>query len=247
MAEQGGAAARKFDADRAGAYAQQSRIALAGYDACHELAACMLAAALGRGAPRAAAGRRRGRGRHGDRHRGGPRAGLALHRRRPLQRHDGPDGRAAGAGRTRRPDRDRPRPGGGPPRDATYDAATLIGVLHHLPGDAEKRAILHAIAGHLRPGRPWCSPATTTPTRASPCSWRPGASAGASRAPAPTRSRPGAGRSCRAPTRPTPRRPSRTCWMPPASGRRPASSPACSGARGSRAAVPGARTAREPG
>src|SRR6476619_3060002 len=43
--------ARKFDASRAGEYEQQSRIALAGYDACHELAACMLAAEMGSGAP----------------------------------------------------------------------------------------------------------------------------------------------------------------------------------------------------
>ena len=40
------------------------------------------------------------------------------------------------------------------PQDAVYDAATLIGVLHHLPGDAEKRAILRAIAGRLKPGAP---------------------------------------------------------------------------------------------
>jgi len=43
--------AAKFDAARAGEYAQQSRVALAGYDACHELAACMLSAALGEGKP----------------------------------------------------------------------------------------------------------------------------------------------------------------------------------------------------
>lgn len=43
--------AAKFDAARAGEYAQQSRIALAGYDACHELSACMLSAALGEGKP----------------------------------------------------------------------------------------------------------------------------------------------------------------------------------------------------
>ena len=39
----------KFDSDRAGEYAVQSRIALAGYDACHELSACLLAASFGRG------------------------------------------------------------------------------------------------------------------------------------------------------------------------------------------------------
>ena len=41
--------AQKFDASRAGEYERQSRIALAGYDACHELTACVLAAALGSG------------------------------------------------------------------------------------------------------------------------------------------------------------------------------------------------------
>jgi tRNA (cmo5U34)-methyltransferase len=37
---------QKFDPARAAEYQVQSRIALAGYDACHELSACMLAAAL---------------------------------------------------------------------------------------------------------------------------------------------------------------------------------------------------------
>ena len=40
-------AAQKFDPVRANDYQTQSRIALAGYDACHELAACMLSAMLG--------------------------------------------------------------------------------------------------------------------------------------------------------------------------------------------------------
>src|SRR3954454_16265982 len=41
--------ASKFDPSRAAEYEQQSRIALAGYDACHELTACMLSARLGAG------------------------------------------------------------------------------------------------------------------------------------------------------------------------------------------------------
>jgi tRNA (cmo5U34)-methyltransferase len=41
--------AGKFDPSRAAEYEQQSRIALAGYDACHELSACMLSARLGAG------------------------------------------------------------------------------------------------------------------------------------------------------------------------------------------------------
>jgi tRNA (cmo5U34)-methyltransferase len=39
--------AKKFDPARAAEYEQQSRIALAGYEAFHELTACLLAAALG--------------------------------------------------------------------------------------------------------------------------------------------------------------------------------------------------------
>ena len=38
--------------------------------------------------------------------------------------------------------------------DDTHDAATLIGVLHHLDGDAAKRGILHAIQARLKPGAP---------------------------------------------------------------------------------------------
>ena len=44
-------AAGKFDTSRANEYARQSRIALAGYDACHDLSACMLAASLGQSRP----------------------------------------------------------------------------------------------------------------------------------------------------------------------------------------------------
>jgi hypothetical protein len=46
-------AADKFDSLRASEYQAQIRIALAGYDACHELATCMLAASLGSGSPAA--------------------------------------------------------------------------------------------------------------------------------------------------------------------------------------------------
>ena len=40
------------------------------------------------------------------------------------------------------------------PPDARFDAATLIGVLHHLPGDEAKRAILRSLALRLKPGAP---------------------------------------------------------------------------------------------
>ncbi len=39
-----GSSSSKFDQSRGDEYGRQSRIALAGYDACHELCACMLAA-----------------------------------------------------------------------------------------------------------------------------------------------------------------------------------------------------------
>ena len=44
-------AALKFDQTRASEYEERSRIALAGYGACHVLTACMLTAALGAGKP----------------------------------------------------------------------------------------------------------------------------------------------------------------------------------------------------
>ncbi|VVP67626.1 hypothetical protein PS918_00603 [Pseudomonas fluorescens] len=40
------------------------------------------------------------------------------------------------------------------PADASYDAATLIGVLHHLEGDDAKRHILRSIQARLKPGAP---------------------------------------------------------------------------------------------
>jgi tRNA (cmo5U34)-methyltransferase len=40
------------------------------------------------------------------------------------------------------------------PVDRRFDAATLIGVLHHLPGDEAKRHILRSLATRLKPGAP---------------------------------------------------------------------------------------------
>ncbi len=40
------------------------------------------------------------------------------------------------------------------PPDRLFSAATLIGVLHHQPGDDAKRRLLSSIAGRLRPGAP---------------------------------------------------------------------------------------------
>lgn len=148
------AAAQKFDADRAGEYAVQSRIALAGYDACHELAACLLAATLGRG----------GRARVLVAGAGGT-AGeiVAAGRLEPgwlftavdpsppmLDLARGRLEEAGLAGRTDlRPGRVEDLPAAEP-----FDAAMLIGVLHHLRGVEAKRAILEAIAARLTPGAP---------------------------------------------------------------------------------------------
>ncbi|MNY19134.1 bifunctional 3-demethylubiquinone-9 3-methyltransferase/ 2-octaprenyl-6-hydroxy phenol methylase [compost metagenome] len=38
--------------------------------------------------------------------------------------------------------------------DQSYDAATLIGVLHHLEGDDAKHQLLQCIRAHLKPGAP---------------------------------------------------------------------------------------------
>lgn len=147
-------AAGKFDASRAGDYEQQSRIALAGYEACHELASCMLAAALGSGS----AARVLVAGAGGGAKEIVTAAALEPHWRftavdpsapmmalaRARLEENGLDARTEVVLGTvdDLPDRE------------AFDAATLIGVLHHLPGDAAKRAILVALARRLRPGAP---------------------------------------------------------------------------------------------
>lgn len=40
------------------------------------------------------------------------------------------------------------------PLKRSYDAATLIGVLHYLPGDDAQRAMLNSLAARLKPGAP---------------------------------------------------------------------------------------------
>ncbi len=40
------------------------------------------------------------------------------------------------------------------PLERRFDAATLIGVLHHQPGDGAKRALLGSLAARLKPGAP---------------------------------------------------------------------------------------------
>lgn len=146
--------ARKFDAGRAGEYASQSRIALAGYDACHELSACMLSAALGEGKPArvlvVGAGGTAGEI-------------VAAARLEPAWSFVAVDpsppmlelaqARLLEAGVA-----DRVEIVLGTIEDlrptAPFDAAIMIGVLHHLPGDPAKREILTQIAIRLPPDAP---------------------------------------------------------------------------------------------
>lgn len=144
----------KFDPSRAGEYEQQSRIALAGYDACHELAACMLAAALGSG---------------GDAHilvagaGGGAKEIVTAGGLEPNWRFTAVDPSApmmnlAVANLTEAGLMDRTNVILGTVDDlspgALFDGATLIGVLHHLPGEEAKRDILRSLARRLKPGAP---------------------------------------------------------------------------------------------
>lgn len=142
----------KFDNSRAGEYAEQARIALAGYDACHELSACVLAAALGSG--RAArvlvvgaggtAGEiiAAGKLEHGWNFvavdPSEPMLALARHQVRQAgldARVTFVDGGLAAL-----------------PREAAFDAALMIGVLHHVPDDPGKETLLRETAARLHAG-----------------------------------------------------------------------------------------------
>lgn len=146
--------ADKFDTSRANEYARQSRIALAGYDACHDLAACILAATLGplRGAKVLVVGA------------GGtaqeiiamaalepdwrftavdPSAPMLEAATQQLQANDLLGRTDVHLGHVE-----------DLPAQASFDAATLIGVLHHLNGDDAKRQILRSVQARLKPGAP---------------------------------------------------------------------------------------------
>lgn len=146
--------AAKFDASRAGEYTRQSRIALAGYDACHELSACMLSAALGAGKPArvlvVGAGGTAGEI-------------IAAARLEPEWSFVAvdPSPPMLDLARTHLIEAgvsDRVETVLGAVVDLepspSFDAAIMIGVLHHLKGDAAKQAILAQIAMRLRPGAP---------------------------------------------------------------------------------------------
>ncbi len=147
-------AAGKFDASRAGEYERQSRIALAGYDACHELTACILAAALGSGTTANILVAGAGGGAKEIVTAGSLEPGwqfVAVDPSKPMMdlamarvsEHGLLDRTTFSLGTV-----------DGLALDERFDAATLIGVLHHLPGDKAKRAILRSIAERLKPGAP---------------------------------------------------------------------------------------------
>ena len=141
--------ADKFDTSRANEYARQSRIALAGYDACQDLAACMLAASLG-DAPSAkvlvvGAG-------------GTAQEIIAMANLEPGWRFMAVDPSQPMLDAARQQleanhllDRTTLHLGTleDLAADASYDAATLIGVLHHLEGDDAKGRMLQSIRAHL--------------------------------------------------------------------------------------------------
>lgn len=146
--------AAKFDPSRAAEYERQSRIGLAGYDACHELSACMLAATLGAGS--SARILVAGGGGTGSEILSAGRLEpdwtfVVVDPSEPML--DLAMGRIAEAGLS-----DRAEAVLGAvadlPSGPTFDAATLIGVLHHLPGAAAKVSILGDIADRLAPGAP---------------------------------------------------------------------------------------------
>lgn len=146
--------AQKFDSARAGEYEAQSRIALAGYEACHDLAACMLSAALGTGTPRRILIVGVG---------GTAQEVVSVSRLEPAWRFTGVDPSAdmlaLAADKLKQQGlSDRIDLHAGTldalPRAEPFDAAMMLGVLHHLPGDEAKRAILDEIAARLPAGAP---------------------------------------------------------------------------------------------
>lgn len=146
--------AEKFDTSRANEYARQSRIALAGYDACQDLTACMLAATLGNvGSAKVLVV---GAG-------GTAQEIIAMAKLEPDWRFtavdpSGPMLETAKQQLAANNLLERTAMHLGHVEDlvanGSYDAATLIGVLHHLDGDEAKLKILRSIQAHLKPGAP---------------------------------------------------------------------------------------------
>jgi tRNA (cmo5U34)-methyltransferase len=146
--------AAKFDLSRAGEYQTQSRIGLAGYDACHELAACILSALLGNGsranilvvgaggtgAEIITCGRLEPHWRFTAVDPSEPMLTLAMARVVEAGLEDRAEARRCLVEAL--------------PADQHFDAATLIGVIHHLPGKQAKLGILRAVAARLKPRAP---------------------------------------------------------------------------------------------
>lgn len=145
----------KFDASRANEYAKQSRIGLAGYEACHELSACILSSILGRGSN--AEIMIVGVG-------GTAQEITTIGRLEPNWKFIGIDpSKPMLAGAQVAVEiaslSSRTEWFAGFVRDLNqnnqYDAATLIGVLHHLPDKQAKLEILRDIADRLKPSAPF--------------------------------------------------------------------------------------------
>jgi tRNA (cmo5U34)-methyltransferase len=224
-------AAQKFDSSRAEEYERQSRIALAGYEACHELSACLLAASLGTGGEATILVGGAG---------GTANEILTAGALEPGWRFVAVDPAPAmldlaieRVTRAGLGERTKTVLGtiGDLPGDRNFDAATLIGVLHHLPGEDAKRAILADIAARLPSGAPFVLACNHYRYASQPLlltAW------GERRARRLRRFRPNSAVFCRAPIRLNPSARWPICSRKPGSNRPCASSAACSGAPGSR-------------
>ncbi|WP_093165333.1 class I SAM-dependent methyltransferase [Variovorax sp. YR216] len=143
----------KFDHSRATEYETQSRIALAGYDACHELSSCLLSASLGSGPKHVLVAGAGGTGQEF----------LVMGKLEPRWTFVAADPsvpmleqameRVKGAGLSNRVER---FDGAveSLPMTRMFDAATLIGVLHHVPSDEGKNSLLRDLSARLHPGAP---------------------------------------------------------------------------------------------
>lgn len=147
-------AAQKFDPARANDYQTQSRIALAGYDACHELAACMLSVTLSGNSSAHILVVGVG---------GGAQEIVSASILGPEWRFTAVDPSQpmmdiAVAQLTQRGLASRTDLHLGYvddlPSHCRFDAATLIGVLHHQAGHDAKHRLLKSIATRLAPGAP---------------------------------------------------------------------------------------------
>jgi tRNA (cmo5U34)-methyltransferase len=148
-------AVEKFGTSRAAEYGEQSKIALAGYEACHELTACLLSAVVGEGtsARILVVGA------------GGPgleviTAGtletlwsfVAVEPSEPMLAMARESITKAGFG-----ERTTFHQGYLDEREAgePFDAAVMFGVFHHISGDEEKQKLVDTIARCLKPGAPF--------------------------------------------------------------------------------------------